>query len=756
MRKRIISISVLPLALLLAFTCLYSPQISAQSYGQLVDFADEKMVERDYFYAIKYYEKAMRLDSNSVEILWKYAEALRKYKNYKKAETYYARVYKKEDAKIYNRSIYWLATMQHFNGKYDEALESWKRAKKVYKKDRDSYEYLKAKQEIIACLWARRAVRDTSEFLVNRLPEPVNTENAEFAGTIHNGKLYYSSLKADSVSFVEEVYTTDYSIQIYSADQEDSIFNNVLLRKDVAKKGWNSANGSFSPDGSRFYFSRCNSEYECKIFVGRVKDNKITDIDSLGEIINEEGYISTMPHSTMMGGQEVLFFVSNINFNYGGLDIWYSVVTDGNQYSLPISLGGDINSLDDEICPFYDTLEQKLYFSSTWYSGFGGQDIFYADNINMKFKDPVNVGLPINSSKNDIYFMMDHQKKQNYFSSNREGVMYAKNPTCCSDIFIASLPLDPEPPTRFKTLYDLNKKLPVRLYFHNDRPGEDSWDTISPVNYVDSYHNYVRLKKKYRKEYSHGLTGDASEEAKEDIDDFFVEFVEQGFLDLEEFLRLLIIELDKGYEIEVSIKGFASPLAKTEYNVHLTKRRINSLIKYLRIHNAGEFRQYMDGTAENGGKLTFIGNPYGEYTANQLISDNPNDAQNSIYSRHAALERRIEIQSVSLITKDSTYAKLKFNKETHDFGASKKGDILTWEFNFTNTGDENLEIHEMIETTDYLSFELSRSVFKPGESGAIILTWDTSESTGISFVRLSVNANIKGGKRELTLTSEVH
>ena len=729
----------------------------SQNYGQLMDFADEKMEEGDFYYAIQYYQKAMDLDSSNVEILWKYAEALRRYKDYGKAEIYYSKVFAREDAKIYPRSVFWLATMQHYNGKYAEALDTWKKAKKIYKKDRDSYEYLKSKQEVVSCLWAKRAILDTSEHIVDRLPEPVNTENAEFASTIHEGKLYYSSLKADSINFAEEIYTNEYSIQIYSADQEDSIFNNVMLRKDIAKKGWNSANGSFSPDGKRFYFSRCNSSYECKIFVGKVDGDRITDIDSLGEIINEPGYISTMPHCTQVGEYEVLFFASNIPYNYGGLDIWYSIIKDGNQYTLPKSLGPDINSMDDEICPFYDTINERLYFSSNWHPGFGGQDIFYAQNYNFTFKDPINVGLPTNSSKNDMYFMIDHENERNYFSSNREGVMYAKNPTCCSDIFVSALPEIPdEDPPRYKTLYDLNKHLPVKLYFHNDRPGEDSRDDVSPVNYMTSYNRYIKMKKTYRKEYSAGLSGERAEDAKEDINDFFVEYVEQGVKDLEEFLRLLVVELEKGYEIEVTVQGFASPLAKTDYNVHLTRRRINSLIQYLEIYKGGVLKPYMRGTAKNGGRLTFIQNEFGEYTADQLISDNPNDAKNSIYSRHAALERRIEIQSVSLVTKDSSYAKMQFEKEIKDFGASTKGDVLTWEFKFTNTGDETLEVLGITGDTEYFTYELSKSVFEPGESGSILVSWDTSNDSGITYERLTVNANIKGGKREITLTSEVH
>jgi len=140
---------------------------------------------------------------------------------------------------------------------------------------------------------------------------------------------------------------------------------------------------------------------------------------------------------------------------------------------------------------------------------------------------------------------------------------------------------------------------------------------------MEAYNAYEGMKKKYKKEYSHGLSGEEAEEAKEDIEDFFIEYVEQGVIDLKEFLRLLVIELDKGYEIEVTIKGFASPLAKTDYNVPLTKRRISSLMSYLEEYDNGVLKKYLKGIAENGGHLTFVKIPFGEYTADQLISDNP-------------------------------------------------------------------------------------------------------------------------------------
>lgn len=743
--------------LIIFSSILFQTESFGQSYTQLVEFADKKVEERDYYYAIQYYEKAMRVDSSSVEIRWKYAEALRLYKDYQKAEQYYQSVYERENAKIYPRSIFWLASMQHYNGKYAASLESWKLCKKVFKKQKKSYEYRKSQAEIKSCLWAEKAILDTTDYELSRLENPVNSKDSELAPFLHDNKLYFTSLKADSINFVEEVFSNDYSLQIYSVEEQDSMFKNLSRLEDVYMQGMHSANGSFSPDGKRFYFSRCSKNYQCKIYVGRVKGDKITEIDSLGDVINEPGKISTMPHITEIDGKEYLFFCSNRKKTQGGLDIWYSVLRNENTYGKPRNLGRAVNSIDDDISPFYDTTEHKLYFSSSYHPGFGGHDLFYVQDKNkqMRFMQSFNLGIPFNTSKNDTYLVRDTKKDRFYWSSNREGVDYAKNPTCCNDIFSAALPPVVEPPNRFESLEDLNKRLPVKLYFHNDEPNPRTRDSVSTIDYMQSYEEYLELKPDYFKQYASGLKGDAAEDAKEDIQDFFVQYVEQGVIDLEEFLRLLLIELEKGFEIEVTVKGFASPLAKTDYNVWLTKRRINSLMKYLATYKRGVLKPYLNHTAPNGGSLDFIKIPFGEYTADQLISDNPNDAKNSVYSRKAALERKIEIQSVSLVTKDSSYAKMDFNEQSFDFGDSKQGDILVHQFNFTNNGDELLEIGEISSDCECLSWTISSTELKPGESSNIVLRWDTSAKSGITYSRLTIKSNIKGGVKELTMASEI-
>ena len=743
--------------ILFLFVMLMSKLAGSQTYIQLVEFADEKVSEGDFYYGIEYYKKAMEIDSASVEINWKMAEAQRRYKNYVLAEYYYQKVYDKETAKIYPKSIFWLSSMQHYNGKYKEASRRWKVSKKIFKRKRKEYAYKKSMQEFRSCLWATKAALDTSEYLVKPLENKViNSQDSELAPFIFDDVLYFTSLKADSVKTNEELLTEDYSLQIYTSNLMGNQFDNPVQLEGIYKSGSHSANGCFSPDGKRFYFSRCNENYQCKLFIGKVKDNRITDIDSLGEIINQANKITTMPNVVMIDGQEVLFFSSNREKTYGGLDLWYSIIKNGNQYSKPRNLGRQINSLDDEITPFYDVETGRLYFSSSWHQGFGGHDIFYSEKVkdNLGFLVPINVGLPINSSQNDTYFSVDTKRNKFYFSSNRIGSNSAKTPTCCNDIFVAELPKEKTPPPLYASLYDLNKKLPVTLYFHNDEPNPRTRDTVTNLTYMQSYDDYINMVPKYKKEYSKGLLGEKSEEAKEDIGDFFVEYVEQGVSDLNEFTRLLLIELNKGYKIKVTVKGFASPLAKTDYNVSLTKRRINSLINYLGIYGREDFVPYLNGTSANEGSLTFIQIPFGEYTANKLISDNVNDTQNSVYSRKAALERKIEIQSVSLLIKDSTYAEMHFDSEIHDFGKSKKGEELTHTFTFTNSGSDTLLIHQVEVECNCTKTEVSKKMLLPGESASISVILSTDTFNGLTVRNIIIHTNTKNGKKVLSLTTE--
>lgn len=692
-------------------------------------FAKEQYQKGDYIFALEYYEKAMNLDSNTIEILWEYAETNRAYKDYRKAEFYYKKVYSREDTKIFPSSLLQLGLMQKQNGKYDEAIETFKKAKKKYAKDKKDYLYQKSKREFESCLWAKSAIKDTTSYVLAQLPVTVNTPNSEFGHNIYDGKLFFSSLRGDSIHPNEEVYSTEYKTRLYTSVIQDNEFEKSEKIKDLVVDKMNSGNGAFSRDGSRFYFSLCQDNgynYQCKIMVANYLNGKWKNIDTLGDIINREGANTTMPAIALIDNQEVLFFSSDRDGGKGGMDIYYSFIKNGQQFGKVQALRS-ANSPDNEISPFWDNKSNRLYFSSSWHDGFGGFDVFYSLLINGAFTDPVNVGIPTNSPANDTYFFIHGDT--NYVSSNRLGVYYSKNPTCCSDIFALHVPVREIPVTPKETLVELNKRLPVTLYFHNDWPDPKTTSTSTKINYIDNYRDYVALIPQYKKEYSSGLSGEKSIDAQEDIESFFTEYVDQGVKDLELFRDLMLEELEKGTSLELTIKGFASPLAKTDYNVNLTKRRIASLLNYLQNFEGGVFKPFLNGYATNGAKITIKEVPFGEYTSNKLISDNPNDQKNSVYSRAASLERKIEIQSISIVSKDSMNV-VSSDILIYDFGKIGVQFSVSTIFKITNISDQEVNFQKPDVPCGCIQVEFSKMTLNPGESTELKVYFNPKNEKG--------------------------
>lgn len=744
--------------LYLSLIFLLSFAVQSQSeLGKYLDFAKEKYEKGDYVYAIEYYQKAMNIDSNSVHTLWNYAETLKAYKDYRKAAYYYGEVYKREGTELYLSSLLNYGLMLKQNGSYKEALETFKKAKKKYRKFSQEYVYIKSKQEIKSCIWAINNQIINDQWIFEQLPESINSADAEFGHTLHNNKLIFSSLRADSISSKQEVYATTYKTHLFQTEIKDSSFQNSEKIKELFDKDFSAGNGTFSLDKKRFYYSLCedqNYNYHCKIMVANFEDGKFKNSDTLGEIINTPGANTTMPYVGEWEGEEVLFFSSNREEGKGGMDIWYSFIKEGNQYKKPRNLRS-VNTIENELSPFWDSKETTLYYSTNWNEGYGGYDVFKT-KYTTQFGASENLGLPINSPANDLYFFASHSGDSLLFTSNRMGVNYAKNPTCCSDIFMLTQPIISVPETPIESLEELNQRLPVTLYFHNDIPNPRSWDTTSNVNYIDSYQEYIAMLSKYKKEYSAGLKGEKAEDAQDDIEDFFVEYVEQGVKDLELFRDLLLEELQKGTKIQLTVKGFASPLAKTDYNVNLTKRRIASLKNYLYKYNNGVFKKYFDNTAENGASVKIVQVPFGEYTANQLTSDNPNDTKNSVYSRAAAIERKIEVQTVNLIEDTTTIqVNVSLDKQVNDFGKLKKGESITKSFKITNNGKETLEIEDVEIPCDCNAVEKSKNKILPGETVEIKMSFDSTLNNG--KVVKSVYIKFKNGNQDvrLILTGEI-
>jgi len=315
-------------------------------------------------------------------------------------------------------------------------------------------------------------------------------------------------------------------------------------------------------------------------------------------------------------------------------------------------------------------------------------------------------------------------------------------------------PIKGNPPTIKETLEELSKRLPVTLYFHNDIPDPRSWDTVTKLSYITTYNDYTGMMPRYQKEYAVGLISEKADEASEDIENFFTQYVDQGVKDLVLFRDLLLEELQKGARIKVVVRGFASPLAKTEYNVNLTKRRISSLINHLREFNGGVFIPYLDGTAVNNGRVVFEQVPFGEYNANQLISDNPNDTKNSVYSRAAALERKIEIQSVTYLDKQAVFP-LVVQKPVFNAGVLPSGQLIQAEFVVENTSDSLVELQPNLTPNSFTTITMTQTSIPPKGKITIGMQLNTKGMIGHTVKTVEIPVNNQAEQLKLVVTMEL-
>jgi hypothetical protein len=631
---------------LIGFLLLPYLTFSQAKLKDILNFADQQYQKGDYYYALDYYQQALVLDPENLDLLWKIAETNKAYKDYAQAEKYFSTVYSKdEDGERYPDALLNYALMQKQNGKYKEALEHFRAVKKNTSEDKTTYRYKKAAQEVESTNWALKQVKIGADLgiQIKALGENINSFDAEFGHTINEGLLYFSSLKADSVNEeIQEVYSPHYHTALYEVNLSIEKGNAQKLH-DLIPRGKSIGNGSFSTDG-HFYYSVCSDKdfnYTCAImFSKKESDGKWRSLDSLNQVVNQVGMNTTMPHFSKLNKEPVLFFASNRMGTKGGMDLWFTKLDeDGNPTS--VENISSINSLDHDICPWFDSIENRLFFSSSWHQGFGGQDVFYSEYRNGKFGAPINAGLPLNSPAADQYYFQFGDST--FVSSNRLGSLFAKNPTCCSDIYLAEIPR--RKPIKVGTQvvpslpYEV-VKLPIRLYFENDQPDANTTSDFTEQSYTDSYRKYADKFEEYQSKV--GLQRDSfqSKKAINELSLFFSEEVKKGQDDLERFTNQVWFELQKGNRVQLMVRGFASPLAKTDYNVHLTKRRIQSLKNYFEEVQQGRFGAYMLGDQP---PLQFIEVPMGEYQANKETSDDFYDQKNSVYSKAASQERRIEI-----------------------------------------------------------------------------------------------------------------
>jgi outer membrane protein OmpA-like peptidoglycan-associated protein len=166
---------------------------------------------------------------------------------------------------------------------------------------------------------------------------------------------------------------------------------------------------------------------------------------------------------TFSADGKTILFVSNRPGGEGSMDIWQTTMSEEGVFTDPVNIGPPVNTLKDETSPFLHPDGITLYFASTGHQGMGGEDIFYATlQQDGKWTQPVNMGYPINTIANEFNLIVNAKGDKAFFSSNKKGG-FGK-----LDLYWFELPqsLRPLPVTYFKgKIVDNKDETPLEALF---------------------------------------------------------------------------------------------------------------------------------------------------------------------------------------------------------------------------------------------------------------------------------------------------
>ncbi|MCH2229566.1 MAG: OmpA family protein [Crocinitomicaceae bacterium] len=279
---------------------------------------------------------------------------------------------------------------------------------------------------ITGCYYALDETNLKKEVIVELLDTAVFNKGTSSFAPMFFGKedrLMFSSARKGGVIFDPKKQQSEFLCDIYWTEQNSSgDWKEATNFGRPLNSAQHDASGYYSPKNI-IYYNRWNdaNPKDQKIHLARMVDFKFYESFTLPESVNVPGYKSINPFVSMDG--KTLYFASDRPGGQGGLDLWQIELDEnGNVTGEASNLGRPINSELDEQSPFMHEISSTLFFSSKGHNSIGGLDNFMSkfNKQNKSFEKPINLGFPINSSKDDAYLIWDDFIQTGYFSSDRE------------------------------------------------------------------------------------------------------------------------------------------------------------------------------------------------------------------------------------------------------------------------------------------------------------------------------------------------
>ena len=403
--------------------------------------ADKLFDRLEYVKAAQEYLKLAEKSPDNY-VISRLADAYYNIFNTKDAEKWYAKIINEDpDTEV----IFRYAEMLKANGKYKESNIWMSKFSEMKPYDTRAIAFRNTPN------YLDKIIKKGKRFNVQNLKD-INTISSDFGAFTFDNALYLTSGRKQKGSQNKKYnnYTSDeeYVLDVFKYDIINDVYINETPLEAINTK-YHEGVIAFSPLGNTMYFARetyySKSYYKDSIVKNGSTTEQVSVINlyratrctkkeitwknngncnfnkgwNVTELEINSAYYS-MKNPALSCDGKTLYFSSDMPGGFGNYDIYKSEIKDDGSLGEPINLGQKINTEEQEVFP-HMCCDNTLYFSSNGHLGLGGLDVFYSKNVDGKWSNVRNVGLPVNSNSDDFAFKMGDDCINGFVSSNRSG-----------------------------------------------------------------------------------------------------------------------------------------------------------------------------------------------------------------------------------------------------------------------------------------------------------------------------------------------
>jgi len=316
-------------------------------------------------------------------------------------------------------AYYYLGKAYHFKNQFDRAVSNYYNYRSFIEMD-DVVTYNKVRLQIRYAENATELIKKPVGVEISNLGPDINTKYSEYCPIVSaDGKvLIFTSRREggtgtavdDEGNFYEDIYICH--------QKEDGKWSRPKsIGANINSVGHEAAIG-LSPDGQLLFIYKDDNNDGNIHFSKKKGEEDWSKPLPLGSDINTKSWET---HATVNATQNLLIFVSNRVGGYGGRDLWYAKKLPDGNWGLAQNMGSVINTQHEEDSPFLTVDGNTLIFSSQGHTSMGGFDIFRTEFEYGAWTIPENIGYPINTSEDDVFFSLTPDGRHAYYSSRADG-----------------------------------------------------------------------------------------------------------------------------------------------------------------------------------------------------------------------------------------------------------------------------------------------------------------------------------------------